>query len=135
MAIPTFNGVDLVTDGAREVRQGPQLRMRAEPMPGVNGLYVQPLGSLGSEIRVRGILRASGPSLGEAHQALSAAIAARQAQADGATVATYVGADGATRTNCVLKTYHASGEVQLSPEQSTCRAFSPVEATVLHLTP
>jgi len=135
MSIPTFNSVTLASRAARDMPGSPQVRIAAETMPGLDGQFVQLHGTAGREIIVRGVLEATGATAVEAHQALKTALRARQAQADGATVATYVGTDGASYASCLLTSYEATGEVQVSPANSAYQALVSVEARILQLAP
>ena len=60
---------------------------------------------------------------------------ARQALADGATMSTYVGVDGASYANCVLLSYQAAGGVSVSPSRGSYRAVVRIEAVLRQLTP
>ena len=135
MSIPTFYSTALVTRAARDMPRCPQVRLRAETLPGVNGQYVQLHGTGGREIVVRGVLEADGATPALAHQDLKASLRSKQALADGARVADYIGADGATYAHCVLTSYEAVGEVQVSPAESGYRALLFVEAKIRQLTP
>ena len=134
-SIPTFASVALVSRGGRDVLSSPTVRARLETMPGANGQFVQLNGTGGREIVVRGILEAAGATQAQAHQALKAAIRARQALADGATVDDYVGTDAETCANCLLQSYEATGRIQISPANSNYQALVFVEARIGHLTP
>ena len=135
MSLPTFKGVELVSAVARDLPGCPAVRVHAETLPGADGAYVQPHGHSAREIIVRGVLSASAGTPAAAHQALKAALRARQALADGAAVAAYVGADGATYSHCLLMTYAPAGKVEAERDDTTCHARLPVEAKILHLAP
>ena len=135
MSLPTFNGVELVSAVARDLPGSPAVRLHAETLPGADGAYVQPHGHSAREIVVHGVLSASAGTPAAAHQALKAALRTRQTLADGAAVAAYVGADGATYTHCMLMTYAPAGEVEAEQDDTACQARLPIEAKILHLTP
>jgi len=135
MSIPTFNSTALVSGAARDLPGSPEVRLHAEALPGVNGRYVQRHGSGARKIIVRGVLEASGANPAVAHQNLKTSLRAKQDLADGNTLASYVGTDGQTYTNCMLTEYRAAGDVQVSPAGSGHRALVFVEATILQLTP
>ena len=135
MSIPTFNATALVSGAARDLPGSPEVRLRAETLPGVNGKYVQRHGTGAREISVRGVLEASGANPAAAHQSLKTSLRAKQDLADGSTLANYVGTDGQTYTNSMLTEYKATGDLQVSPAASGYRAVVFVEATILQLTP
>ena len=135
MSIPTFNSVALVSRAPRDTPASPQVRLRVETMPGADGQFVQLHGTGGREIVVRGVLEATGQTPAGAHQALKTALRARQGLADGTTVSAYVGTDEVTYANCLLKTYEASGQVQISPAEEDYQALVFVEARIEQLTP
>jgi len=135
MSIPTFCGVALVSRAARDMPGSPQVRLAAETMPGLDGQYVQLHGKAGREIVMRGVLEAAGATAVEAHQALKTALRSMQAGADGATVGPYVGTDGASCSPCLLTSYNATGEVRISPTNSTYQALVSIEARILQLAP
>ncbi len=135
MSIPTFNATALVSGAARDLPGSPEVRLHAEMLPGVNGRYVQRHGTGGRKITVRGVLEASGADPATAHQNLKTSLRAKQNLANGNTLASYVGTDGQTYTNCMLTEYKATADVQVSPAASGHRALVFVEATILELTP
>ena len=135
MSIPKFNSTNLVSRAGRDLPGSPQVRVRAETLPGVDGQFVQMHGIGGREIVVRGVLEATGVTAAAAHQALKTALRAKQAPANGRTVASYVGADGSTYANCVLTAYDPAGQVQISPAESGFQAVVFIEAKILQLTP
>ncbi len=100
MSIPTFNGTSLCSAAAEETIHSPEVRLRIETMPGLDGEFVQTHGHGGRDIEVRGVLSAAGSTPAEAHQNLKALMLARHNLADGATVATYIGTDAASYDNC-----------------------------------
>ena len=135
MPIPTFNGVELASGAVRDLPGCPAVRMLAETLPGIDGQFVQTHGKGAREIVVRGVLSTGGGTPAAAHQTLKLALRDKQTLADGATVATYVGTDGAQYTNCVLTAYEPAGEVQLASGGSGSQAALPVEIHIVHLTP
>ena len=136
MPLPTFDSVALLSRAARDLPSCQRVRVRGETLPGVNGQFVQPHGTAEREIVVRGVLEAAGASAAEAHQALKSELRGRQALADGATIAEYVGTDGSQYSNCMLTSYEATEEAKVSRlSQSSFKAFVPIEARILHLTP
>lgn len=134
-SIPTFNSTALVSRAARDEPGSPDLRIRAESMPGADGLFVQLHGTAGREIVARGLLSAEGATPAEAHHALKTLLLTKQSQADGATVAPYVGTDGASYANCLLKSYQATDGIRISPVESGYQALAFVEARIDQLTP
>ncbi len=133
MSNPQFNGTELVTRAGRDLPGGVAARYYAETMPGVDGLFVQTHGTAGRRIAVRGILQASGETPSAAHQALKTLLRARQALADGRTVASYVGSDGHSYSNCMLVSYEPAGEVVVSSAGPLYTATMLVAAVVLQL--
>ena len=135
MSNPTFNGVSLCSAAAAETVHAPEARLEIELLPGVDGQYVQTHGHGGRKIEVRGVLTAAGGTPGGAHQNLKALLRAKQALADGATVATYVGTDAANYGYCVLTSYLPAAPVHVSPAGATYEALLHVTATLHQLTP
>ena len=135
MSIPTFNAVALCSAAAVETLGAVDLRLDVDTMPGVDGEYVQFHGRGGRTIEVRGVLSATGATPAAAHQALKALLAQKQALADAATVATYVGTDSASHTNCLLQTYQPTDAVAVNPESGAYRALQHVTATLRQLAP
>jgi hypothetical protein len=135
MSIPTFNGTALCSAAAVETVGSPQVRLQMESLPGVDGQYVQTHGQGGRTIEVRGVLTAAGAAPAAAHENLKALLRARQALADGATVATYVGTDAATYANCVLTSYEPAAPVHVSHSGDSYEALLHVTAQLRQLTP
>ncbi len=135
MSIPTFNSTALVSRSARDLPGSPQVRVRPESLPGVDGQFVQCHGLASREIVMRGVLQAVGDTPSLAHQALKEALRTKQALADGATVGLYVGADEAEYDNSLLQSYQATDAVHVAPASTGYQAFVFVEARILHLTP
>ncbi len=135
MSTPTFNSTLLVSRAGRDLPGSPDVRIRTETLPGVDGQFVQPHGTVGRKIIVRGVLETTGESPDLAHQALKAALRTKQELADGDTVATYVGTDGQSYQNCMLTSYEPVGEVHVTPGDSNYRAIVFIEARILHMTP
>ena len=135
MSTPTFNGTGLITRAPRDLPGSPELRLRAESLPGVDGQYVQPHGVAARRIVVRGILQATGASAQEAHSDVKSILRGRQDLADGATVATYVGTDGTQYANCVVASVEPTGEATVSSGDDEYHAFLPVEIHILQVTP
>jgi len=135
MSIPTFNGVSLCSAAAAETLHAPEVRLRIESLPGVDGQYVQTHGRGGRTIEVRGVLTAAGATPAGAHQNLKALLRAKQALADGATVASYVGTDAAAYGNCVLTSYLPAAPVHVAPSGANYEALLHVTAQLHQLTP
>ena len=135
MPTPTFNGTGLITRAPRDFPGSPELRLRAESLPGVDGQYVQPHGVAGRRIVVRGLLQATAASAQEAHAGLKSILRAKQGLADGATVATYVGTDGREYPNCIVNSVEPTGEATVSPDDEEYQAFLPVEIHIVQVTP
>lgn len=112
MAIPTFNSSGLFSDGERDMPGPIEPRFYAEHMPGAHGQYIQPHGKSGREIVAAGWLAAtSAVSATVAMAALKTLVRAKQALADGTTIATYVGTDGSSYAYCVMLSYAAGPAV------------------------
>ena len=135
MSIPTFNGTPLCSAAAAETVGSPQVRLQIESLPGVDGQFVQTHGHGARKIEVRGVLTALGATPAGAHQNLKALLRAKQALADGATVATYVGTDAAAYANCVLTSYEPTAPVHVCPSGSQYKALLHVTAELRQLTP
>jgi len=127
MAVPKFNNVDLVSDGAREVLGPIEPRVYMETMPGLHGEFVQTYGRRGRDIVVHGFLTATGDTADEAHQALKSDLYDKQMLADGQTVATYLSTDGATSyAYCVLLAYNQAGNMVTTKRGSQYQCRMPV---------
>ena len=135
MSNPTFNSVTLCSSAAADAPASPKPRLYIETLPGVDGEYVQAHGHAGRQIQVRGVLACQAASAALAQQGLKVLLRARQELADGATMSTYVGVDGASYANCVLLSYQASGGVSVSPSRGSFRAVVRIEAVLRQLTP
>jgi hypothetical protein len=135
MSNPTFNTLALADLAARTQFSSRQSRAVTEALPGVDGLYVQPLGSGGRRIEVTGLLFRSSILPGLARGDALAAFAARERLADGRTVAAFVDADGTPYPNCML-TRLSHGPLRLAcPAAGAYEAYLPVTAELLQLTP
>ncbi len=135
MSMPTFDDAILVSRAGRDAPGPPRVRARMEDMPGVNGRYVQPLGTAGRAITASGVLVAAGATPAEAHQALKSLLRGKQSLADGVTVGVYVGTDGVAYQHCMLTSYEATGPFHVSPSESDYQALVSVEARVEQLAP
>ena len=135
MAIPTFNSIALCSAAARDEPGAIDTRCHVDTMPGIDGEFVQLGGSGGRDIRVSGMLEATGDTPAESNQSLKAAIRGRQALADGSTLASYVGTDGATYDFCILKSYRATGSVQVCKKGQGYAATVAMEALIRDLSP
>ncbi len=135
MAIPTFNGESLFSRAAADFPGAISVRTYAETLPGVDGEFVQPHGTGARQITATGWLEAAGETPAAAHQALKAAVRARQALADGQTVATYVGTDGHSYENCILISYEPQDRAQASAGGGSYRALAPIEAVLRQVVP
>jgi len=136
MANPSFNGTDLFTEGAQEFLGSPTARMYIETMPGADGEFVQPHGTGGRTIMVRGILSVTGEaSAADADAALVTALSTVHALVDGRTVGDYIGTDGTTRGDCMLMSYEVAGNRIVTPEGATYGCLVFAQATIRELTP
>ncbi len=135
MSIPTFNAVSLCSAAAVETIATPDVRLATETLPGADGEYVQLHGQAGRDIEVRGVLYALGATPTSAHQTLKALLRQKQALADGATFASYVGTDGNSYANCVLTSYAPPSAAQVSRSGAQYKALLHVTAELRQLTP
>lgn len=135
MSSPTFNSVALCSAAGADAPASPRARVYFETLPGVNGEYVQAHGRAGRQIQVRGVLATQAATPESACAALKTLLRARQDLADGSTVATYVGADGASYSNCLLLSYGPEGIVTVSPRPGGYRAVLRIQAVIRQLTP
>jgi len=133
MAIPTFNGTPLASGGQRDRPGSPEVRSYAETLPGVDGRFVQPAGRGGRRIVMTAVLQATGDTPAEAHENLKTALRAKQALADGRTVAAYVGTDGHSYDGCMLTAYRAVGRAGVSPGGPPYRASVAVSGELIQL--
>ena len=135
MADPTFNGVALVTRAARTTLGSRQVRMTTETMPGVDGVFVQPLGSGGRKIEVAGLLTATAATSDYARRDVLAEYAEREALADGRTVADFADADQVEYANCLVAGC-AHGALRVVRQAANVyTAYLPVTVQLLQLTP
>lgn len=137
MSTPTFNGTELTSAAEHEIIGGPEVRYHAEAMPGLDGRFVQTHGTGGQTIIVRGLLKSTSAqaTAALAHSTVKTLLRTKQGLADGSTVASYVGTDGTTYTNCMVLSYEPAGTVQIVKGGSNYRGYIRVEARILHLTP
>lgn len=135
MSIPTFNSTPLCSRAAADLPLSAKVRLYMETLPGVDGQFVQTHGRGGRQIEVHGALLATGSTPAAAHQNLKLLLRQKQALADGATVATYVGTDSGSYPNCVLLSYQPAGTVQVSPCGANYTAVMLIKALVVQLTP
>jgi len=136
MSIPTFASISLCSRAAREEIAAPDVRAQIEHMPGVDGQFVQPHGSGGRDIRVTGVLEANGASATAAHQALNTSLRSLQMLADGMSVGTYVGTDGASYPECMVLWIRPTGSVHVGGEGTAAfRAAVTVESLLRQLSP
>ncbi|MFW6061845.1 MAG: hypothetical protein ACOC93_03460 [Planctomycetota bacterium] len=134
MPIPQFNSMELFSAAARELPESPRLRTYLETLPGADGVYVQPHGTAERVIRCSGLLSGSNNSAWLAQAALKSHLRDRQALADGATVADFVGVDDHRYADCLLQSYTPVGTVQVSRNSdSSYTAYVRCVATLLQL--
>lgn len=135
MSNPTFNGSALCSAAAAETIHSPAARLQIESLPGVDGEFVQVHGHGGRTIEVRGILRATGETPAGAHQNLKALLRAKQALADGDTVASYVGTDSTVYGDCVVTSYQPTPPVHVSAAAGQYKAMVRVAVELRQLAP
>ena len=133
MANPSFDDTALTTHGATEILGSPAARAYAETMPDVDGAFVQPHGRGARQIIV------GGAYLGSAQATVALAISTlkttlRTIQQKVGTRGTYVGADSASYTGCVLMSYQP-GRPQVVPDGSNYKALVAIQAVVTDPTP
>jgi hypothetical protein len=135
MSNPTFNDIELVTQAARTSLGCRQSRATTETMPGVNGLFIQPLGTGGRPIEVTGLLCGVSTAGDLARSEALSAFGACEALADGRTVADFVDSDSTTYANCMV-TRVSHGPVRIARRGSgVYLAYLPVTVGLLQLTP
>lgn len=133
MSLPTFNSTALFTHAASEGVGSPRPRLYLERMPGVDGRFVQLHGIGGRTIRAMGILKASAASAALAHKAVKDLLRAKQALVDGRTLATYVGTDTTSYSNCVLRSFEPADWVQTAPDGTNFTATLRAAAVIMQL--
>jgi len=127
MAIPTFDSTALTTNSERETIGQARVRWSTADLPSVGGTFLSVFGLGGRMIQGFGYLQGTGASEALAHAALMTALRTKQLLADGATVATYVGVDANSYTDCLLISYNKVGDVEMSPiDGATYTARIPV---------
>jgi uncharacterized protein YoaH (UPF0181 family) len=114
MANPSFHSIPLFTAAGRDTAGSGEVRSYLERMPGVDGARLQPHGRGPRRIEAEGLVTADGISAAAALAAVKQAVRDRQQQADGRTVAEYVGTDGTIYGDCVLLSFSAVGPVETS---------------------
>jgi hypothetical protein len=135
MPNPTFNGIELTALAARTQLSSRQSRAVTETMPGVNGVFVQPLGTGGRRIEVSGLLCQGGYAAPSVRSDVLAAFRQREALADGRTIADFVDADGTTYPACMV-TRISHGPLRVaSPIAGVCAAYLPITVELLQLNP
>ena len=132
MANPTFNSTPLTTDAPRVNIGQPAVRAVFSTLPGTDGAYVQGFGNGARPITVTGIYTAGGETAQAALTALSAAMRTLQGKADGSTVASFVGTDGATYATCILTSF-SYGQIVI--DAGAVEAVTRIHATLSHLAP
>ena len=132
---PTFNLTALTSKAARAIPRSPGSRDYFETMPGADGEFVQPHGTAGRDIMVGGILQASAASAALAYAALMTLFRTKQDLVSSA-VATFVGTDSNSYTNCSLLSYDMAGATQtFQSAASTWTSLCPIRALVRNHTP
>ena len=135
MANPTFSSTALTSEAAHCRIGSRRPRAYVQTLPGVNGLFVQTHGHGGRDLIVAGLLTGSGATPAAARNSAMAAFRQREALADGLTIATCTGTDGADYDNCLLQSY-THGKVRISRvAAANYVAYLPVRAQLLQLTP
>jgi hypothetical protein len=135
MSNPTFNDIDLVALAGRTQLGSRQSRAITETMPGVDGLFVQPLGAAGRRIEVSGLLYETAFTPADARANALAAFRQREVLADGRTIADFIDADGASYANCmVMRVSHGPMRI-VRPVAGVFAAYLPVTIELLQLTP
>ena len=136
MATPTFNSTELTSEAERDLPGSIDVRFYMETIPATDGQFAQPHGTGGRNITVQGILKSSNQATAAlAMAALKTSLRTNQDLADGSTVATFVGTDANSYTNCILMSYETAGPIQISKAGSYYVARVAITATVRHLTP
>ena len=135
MPNPTFDGMALTTDAAREDIGAPQARVYTQTIPDVAGEFAQVSRQGGRDITATGIykgLPAAFPT--DAQADLKDSIRALQERvADG--VGPYVGIDGHTYSTCVLKSYAPAGEMTYIRSGGNYVALVRIRAVIRDLNP
>ncbi len=135
MSNPTFNGIDLTSQAPRTVLGCRRSRASTESIPGVNGLFIQPLGAGGRKIHVSGLLSSISNCGVLARRDVLAAFRDREILCDGRTVADFVDSDGITYLNCTV-TGVSHGPIQIVRQGDLlCLAYMPINVELLQLTP
>lgn len=135
MSNPIFNGTELAALAARTQVGCRQGRALTETMPGVDGLFVQPLGSAGRRIEVTGLLCAGAFTADNARREVLADFALREALADGRTIGEFVDADGTAYAACmVMRAAHGPLRV-ISSAPGIYAAYLPITVELLQLVP
>lgn len=120
MANPTFNSTSLTSAAPQEFIGAIDARVVTETLPDVDGMFAQLHGQGARDISVRGMLKSSSQTTAAlAVSTLKTTLRTNQALADGVTVASYVGEDGNTYTNCILMSYEMAGAIQVSRTSAT----------------
>jgi len=137
MAVPKFNGIPLVDDGAREIIGTFEPRIYVETMPGLDGSFVQTHGVGSATITVTGFIVGTGDTPREAHTAAKQKLRNTQALADGKTVAPYIGTDDEAGEMpyeyCIIERYEQTGHAVVTGPPYRCRI--PVHITIIQLGP
>jgi hypothetical protein len=114
MANPTFDGVDLFDEAARDMPGPIQSRLSIEAMPGIDGLYVQNFGAGERVIRAEGLISRAGATPAQAHQAAKSRLRIVQDLVTRGTVATYIGTDGCAYPCAVLGEFGPAGPLEMT---------------------
>ena len=135
MSLPSFHATTLFTHAPVSLPGSIEPRLFFETLPGVDGEFVQTHGHAGKTWQLRGILRATGNTAALALLAFRAALVARQALADGATVGTFTDNEGSSHTNCIVLRYDPLGPCVTGPHASAFLCESLCSCTIRELNP
>jgi hypothetical protein len=116
MATPTFDNTDLTSNSEVGVVGQPAARFATATIPGVDGAFVTGFGKGPRPFAGGGYLQADGDTAALAVAALVAAVKARQALADGRTLAAYVHTDGAAHAHCLLEYFEMAGPIEVQAD-------------------
>jgi hypothetical protein len=103
MAIPTFSGSSIIDVGGHEIWGDRDTKYFTGSMPGVNGIYLQKDGFGGQAFTLMGFLS------GSSHSAATGRYADISVQEN--DVGTYVGTDGTSTYNVLLRSVRQIGRV------------------------
>lgn len=134
MANPTFDGVALFDEAARDLPGPIQSRIATEAMPGIDGLYVQNFGAGQRHIRAQGLVSRPGATAAQAHAAAKSRLRIVQDLVTSGTVATYIGTDGCAYPCAMLRRFEPDGPMEITRlSETSYLAQLPCEAAIHQL--